>query len=72
LIIIRLLFDVIIYWWYYNIKIYDRDSDGDGSSYDDNICSDSYGNNNICGRNDGCYSNDYIDSSYVTHVFWHS
>jgi hypothetical protein len=51
------------------MKIYDRDSDGDGSSYDDNICSDSYGNNNICGRNDGCYSNDYIDSSYVTHVF---
>jgi hypothetical protein len=47
------------------MKIYDRDSDGDGSSYDDNICSDSYDNNNICGRDDGCYSNDYIYSSYV-------
>jgi hypothetical protein len=47
LITIRVLIDVIIYWWYYDIKnydIYDTDNDGDGSSYNDNIsrgCHDS-------------------------------
>jgi hypothetical protein len=43
--------------------IYNRDSDDDGSSYDNNICSDSYGNNsNSISDNDDdddyCYVND--------------
>jgi hypothetical protein len=52
--------------WDYIDSSYD---DGDDSSYDDNICSDSYGSNNICDRDDGYYSNDYIDSSYIDTCF---
>jgi hypothetical protein len=44
--------------------IYNRDSDDDGSSYDNNICSDSYGSNsnsisdNDDDDDDDCYGND--------------
>jgi len=49
--------------------IYNRDSDDDGSSYDNNICSDSYGSNSnsISDNDDGdndCYGNGDIDNGY--------
>ena len=51
------------------MKNYDKDSDDNSSSYDDNIFNGSYGSNNICSRDNGCYNNDYINSSYVDTCF---
>ena len=46
-------------------NVYDIDDDGDvvGSSYNDNIYSDSYDNNSI-GSSDDCYGNCDIDNDY--------
>ena len=67
MITISVLIVVIIYWWWYDIKIYDvcdTDSDDDSSSYDDNICSDSYNSNSISGNYDCCYGDNVIDNGY--------
>ncbi|KAJ6963022.1 hypothetical protein NC652_001601 [Populus alba x Populus x berolinensis] len=44
--------------------VYDRETSDDGSSYDDKICNDSYGNNIIGGSDSDCYCNDNIESGY--------